>query len=124
MDTRMDGKTLREIQQELDEATERRAALWRQLAEDADAEKSAEVARLNERIEGLWSEARGARARARRRAPRGGGREGGVARPRRMRVWVPPPASVPARSPTSPCRSPRPSSTWSGHRGRSPATGG
>jgi len=61
----MDGKTLREIQQELDEATERRAALWRQLAEDADAEKSAEVARLNERIEALWSEARVARTRAR-----------------------------------------------------------
>jgi hypothetical protein len=58
-------RTLNQIQRELDEATATRGALWHELSIHADKEKSAEVARLNERIEALWSEARAARNRVR-----------------------------------------------------------
>ena len=58
-------RTLHAIRSELDEATERRAALWEQLSESYDGATSAEAARLTERIEELWAEARAARARAR-----------------------------------------------------------
>jgi hypothetical protein len=58
-------RTLNEIKQELQEATARRADLWKELGAGADEEKSAEVARLNERIEELWQQARVAANRAR-----------------------------------------------------------
>lgn len=58
-------RTLNEIKQDLSEATERRTALWQELSIAGDAEKVAEVARLNERIEALWTEARAARNEAR-----------------------------------------------------------
>ena len=56
---------MNEIRRELDEASERRAALWEELAHGYDAVTSAEAARLSKRIEELWGEARAARARAR-----------------------------------------------------------
>lgn len=56
-------RTLREIHDELDEATSRRARLWEELSGGHDAEKSAEVAALKDRIEALWAEARVIRAR-------------------------------------------------------------
>jgi hypothetical protein len=58
-------RTLYDIRRELDEATERRAELWETLSDGYDAATSAEAARLTKRIEGLWAEARAARARAR-----------------------------------------------------------
>ena len=58
-------RTLHDIRRELDEATERRAELWEKLSDGYDAATSAEAARLTKRIEGLWAEARAARARAR-----------------------------------------------------------
>ena len=54
-----------EIRRELEAASERRAALWEELAESYDAGKSAEATRLSKRIESLWAEARVARARSR-----------------------------------------------------------
>jgi hypothetical protein len=61
----MEIRTMSEIKLELDEATTKRAALWHELSLASDADKAAEVARLNERIEALWTEARAARNRAR-----------------------------------------------------------
>ncbi len=58
-------RTLYDIRRELDEATERRAALWERLSDGYDAATSADAARLSKRIEDLWAEARAARARAR-----------------------------------------------------------
>ncbi len=58
-------KTLTDIRRELDEASERRVALWEDLAEGHDAAKAAETARLSKQIEELWVEARIAQARAR-----------------------------------------------------------
>ncbi len=58
-------KTLTDIRRELDEASERRVALWEDLAQGHDASKAAETARLSKRIEELWVEARIAQARAR-----------------------------------------------------------
>jgi hypothetical protein len=58
-------RNLTDIRKELDEATERRAALWEALSEGHDAEKSAQAAKLSARIEELWIEARVARAHAR-----------------------------------------------------------
>ena len=57
-------RTLKDIRRELEEASERRAALWEGLAAGHDAAKAAEAARLSRRIEELWGEARTARARA------------------------------------------------------------
>jgi hypothetical protein len=54
-----------DIRKELDEATERRAALWEALSEGFDTETSAEAAKLTRRIEELWVEARVAKAHAR-----------------------------------------------------------
>lgn len=56
---------MNDIRRELDAAVERRAALWDELADGYDGEKSAEAARLTARIEELWAEQRVARARAR-----------------------------------------------------------
>lgn len=58
-------RSLDDIRRELDEAAERRTALWKELAAGADPEKSAEIARLNELIEELWQEHRTARTRER-----------------------------------------------------------
>jgi hypothetical protein len=64
-DYKMENRTLTDIRQELQAATERRAELWHELSNGSDPEKAAEVARLSERIEALWSEARAAKNRAR-----------------------------------------------------------
>ena len=58
-------RPLTEIRKELDEASERRAALWEELSHGVDPQKSAEVAALSKRIEELWAELRGAQVRAR-----------------------------------------------------------
>lgn len=58
-------RTLLDIRRELDETTERRAALWETLSEGFDRGAAEEAARLSERIEELWAEARVERARAR-----------------------------------------------------------
>ena len=55
-------RTLREINQELDQAVERRTRLWEELGAGYDAQKSAEAARLSDRISELWAEARRTRA--------------------------------------------------------------
>jgi hypothetical protein len=61
----MSVRRLAEIRRDLEIATERRTALWEELAEAFDTGKSAEAAALSRRIEELWTEARAARARAR-----------------------------------------------------------
>ncbi len=53
-----------EIKRELEAATVRRSELWQELSRGADPEKVAQIGRLNERIEILWSEARAAQNRA------------------------------------------------------------
>jgi hypothetical protein len=58
-------RTLEEIRGELEQAIERRARLYDDLAELHDATKVDEAARLSARIEALWDEARAARVRAR-----------------------------------------------------------
>jgi hypothetical protein len=59
-------RTLHDIKQDLDAATERRSELWKELSlAGADAGRSAELAALNERIEELWQEARLAKTRVR-----------------------------------------------------------
>ncbi len=55
-------RPLDEIRREIDEATELRRALWDDLADGLNPEKSAEAAALTRRIEALWNEARVARA--------------------------------------------------------------
>jgi hypothetical protein len=54
-----------DIRRDLEAASETRAALWDDLAEGFDADKSAEAARLTQRIEELWAERRVAEAHAR-----------------------------------------------------------
>jgi hypothetical protein len=54
-----------EIHAEIEEATERRAAVWEELSRQHDAAKSAEAARLSRLIDDLWAEYRAARAHAR-----------------------------------------------------------
>jgi hypothetical protein len=58
-------KTLTDIRQEIERASELRADLWEDLSQGYDAAKSAEAARLTTLIEALWVEARQAAARAR-----------------------------------------------------------
>ncbi len=55
-------RTMRDIRDELDRATERRAELWHELGDGVDPAKSAEAAELTERIDDLWAEARALRA--------------------------------------------------------------
>jgi hypothetical protein len=55
-------RTLKEIERELDAAVERRSKLWEELGASYDAQKSAEAARLSDRINDLWAEARRTRA--------------------------------------------------------------
>ena len=61
----MDVRTIQEIKAELDRATEERAGLWHELSEGRDPVKSTEAARLSQKIEELWAEARAAQARRR-----------------------------------------------------------
>jgi len=61
----MDARDLAEIQRELEEAVDRRAALWKHLSTSHDPDTAAQVERLSELIEALWAEARAARTRAR-----------------------------------------------------------
>ena len=51
-------RTINEIRAELDEAVDRRADLWHELAAGVDEAKSAEAARISSRIAELWAEAR------------------------------------------------------------------
>jgi len=55
-------RTLTDIRRELDEAIERRAAIWEALSESPDTSQSAEAARLTKQIDELWDEARAAKA--------------------------------------------------------------
>ncbi len=61
----MNSRSLSEIKRELEAATSQRSELWHELSRGADPDKVAEIARLNERIEALWSEARAAQNRER-----------------------------------------------------------
>ena len=55
-------RTLNEIKQDIDELSERRVNVMRNLSEGFDAELSAEHLRLEEQIAELWEEQRMARA--------------------------------------------------------------
>jgi hypothetical protein len=55
-------RTLTEISQEIDELSERRLRVMRELAQGHDAELRAEHERLEDRIAELWEEQRHARA--------------------------------------------------------------
>jgi hypothetical protein len=58
-------RTFEEIHAEIDEASERRADLWRALSHGYDAALAGELGRLNQRLEALWEEHRGLRAQLR-----------------------------------------------------------
>jgi hypothetical protein len=58
-------RTLEEIHAELDRATERRSELWHLLSDGHDAELTAELHELDERIPALWDEHRTLRAQQR-----------------------------------------------------------
>lgn len=58
-------RELNEIRREIEQATDRRAELWHVLSEGHEDEAAAELAALNERLEGLWDEHRQARAQLR-----------------------------------------------------------
>jgi hypothetical protein len=58
-------RTIEDIRAELANAIERRGELWHDLGEGADPAKSAEAARLSNRIEELWAEARAAQVQQR-----------------------------------------------------------
>ncbi|MGH3037004.1 MAG: hypothetical protein ACRDMU_07460 [Gaiellaceae bacterium] len=55
-------RTIQQIRDELERATERRADLWHELGDGVDPAKSAEAAELSERIDELWAEARALKA--------------------------------------------------------------
>jgi hypothetical protein len=57
--------TLEQIKTEIQQATERRAELWRALSQGHDTAVAAEVKELEERIQRLWDEERALRAQAR-----------------------------------------------------------
>jgi hypothetical protein len=59
------NRTPIEIGRDIEAATALRAGLWHELSNGHDPTKTAEVARLNGRIEELWSEYRAARNRDR-----------------------------------------------------------
>jgi hypothetical protein len=58
-------RTFEETHAEIDEASERRADLWRALSHGHDAALAGELGRLNQRLEALWEEHRGLRAQLR-----------------------------------------------------------
>ena len=61
----MENRSLSAIKQELEELAERRTALWHELSNGPDPEKTAEIERLTKRIEALWNEARVQKSRMR-----------------------------------------------------------
>ena len=58
-------KTLDEIRNELDQATERRSELWQLLSDGHDAALSDELHELEDRIAALWDEQRTLKAQQR-----------------------------------------------------------
>jgi hypothetical protein len=58
-------KTLSEIRQEIERATERRAELWHALSEGHDSTLVDELKQVDARLAGLWDEHREARAQLR-----------------------------------------------------------
>jgi outer membrane murein-binding lipoprotein Lpp len=58
-------RTMKNIRDELERASERRAELWHELSGGIDAAKSAEAAELSRQIDELWAEARALRAHGR-----------------------------------------------------------
>jgi hypothetical protein len=54
--------TITEIHDEIDQASERRTALWHELSQSYDPALSAELKRLNERLERLWDGERALKA--------------------------------------------------------------
>jgi galactokinase/mevalonate kinase-like predicted kinase len=57
--------TLEQIKAEIEDATERRAELWRALSQGHDSAIAAEVKELEDRIQRLWDEERALRAHVR-----------------------------------------------------------
>ena len=55
-------RTVTQIQNELDAASERRKSLWSSLPENPGEQTRTEVEDLNEQIAGLWQELRSAKA--------------------------------------------------------------
>lgn len=55
-------RSLEDIRVEIEEATERRTALWHTLSEGHDPAVAAELEELNARIDELWNEQRQTRA--------------------------------------------------------------
>jgi hypothetical protein len=58
-------RTLHDIHAEIDRASDRRAEIWRGLAEGYNSALAGELAQLNERLTALWEEQRQLRARLR-----------------------------------------------------------
>jgi len=54
--------TVTEIHQEIEETSERRTELWHELSQSHDPALSAELKRLNARLEQLWDEERTVKA--------------------------------------------------------------
>jgi hypothetical protein len=50
--------TLTEIHQDIEQTSERRTELWHELSQGHDPDLSAELKRLNERLDHLWDEER------------------------------------------------------------------
>jgi hypothetical protein len=50
--------TLTQIQEEIEQTSERRTELWHTLSEGFDAEAASELKRLTERLDHLWDEER------------------------------------------------------------------
>lgn len=58
-------RTLDDIKQELQELSEQRTRLWKELSFGADEARSEAIAELNARIDDLWEEARVVKSRVR-----------------------------------------------------------
>ena len=58
-------RTIQEIHADIDRASDRRAELWRGLAEGHDNDLGGELKQLDERLSALWEEHRQVRARLR-----------------------------------------------------------
>jgi hypothetical protein len=54
--------TLTQIQDEIEQTSERRTGLWHVLSEEYNPEAAAELKRLTERLEHLWDEERALKA--------------------------------------------------------------
>ena len=55
-------RTLEQIREQIDRASDRRAELWHQLSEGRDPEVASELHELEREIERLWDEQRAVRA--------------------------------------------------------------